>query len=433
MPPCSLCRINFRLGQGQAFTAKRDAAMYDWVVLWEWVQIAVRWTHMIVAMAWIGSSFYFIALDLGLQKVPHLPPGASGEEWQVHGGGFYHIQKYLVAPATLPEHLTWFKWESYATWLSGFTLLVLIYYLGAQFFLIDPAVMDLTVVQAIAISLGSLGFGWLAYTTLCRVFVNANQTALMVVLFALLVAMSWFYVHVFSGRAALLHLGAFTASIMSGNVFFVIMPNQRVVVADLKAGRSPDAKYGKIAKQRSTHNNYLTLPVIFLMLSNHYPLIFATDYNWIIASLVFLMGVTIRHWFNTKHALRGNPHWTWFVTALLFVLIAWLSTAPMRLPAQDSKLQGAALIYATAAGFDDVTTIIQGRCSMCHARAPSFDGVHWPPKGVVLETPSDIAREARRIYVQAGITHAMPPGNLSLIEPAERAAIVAWFQGSVPG
>ena len=404
--------------------------MYDWVVLWEWVQIAVRWTHVIVAMAWIGSSFYFIALDLSLQKVPHLPPGASGEEWQVHGGGFYHIQKYLVAPALLPEHLTWFKWESYATWLSGFAMLVLVYYLGAQLFLIDPDVMDLTVVQAVAISLGSLGFGWLAYTTLCRVFVNSDQTVLMVALFGLLVAMSWFYVHVFSGRAALLHLGAFTATIMSGNVFFVIMPNQRVVVADLKAGRSPDPKYGKIAKQRSTHNNYLTLPVIFLMLSNHYPLIFATRYNWLIASLVFLMGVTIRHWFNTKHARKGNPHWTWFVTALLFVIIAWLSTAPMRLPIADSKLEGAALVYAAATGFDDVTSIVQGRCSMCHAREPSFAGVHWPPKGVVLETASDIAREARRIYLQAGITQAMPPGNLSLIEPAERAVIVRWFRGA---
>ncbi|MEO6298988.1 MAG: urate hydroxylase PuuD [Paracoccaceae bacterium] len=404
--------------------------MYDWVVLWEWVQIAVRWTHVIVAIAWIGSSFYFIALDLGLQKVPHLPEGASGEEWQVHGGGFYHIQKYLVAPAMMPEHLTWFKWESYSTWLSGFTMLVLVYFLGAQFFLIDPAVMDLTVWQAVAISLASLGFGWIAYTTLCRVFVDANQTVLMVALFVVLVAMSWFYTHVFSGRAALLHLGAFTATIMSGNVFFVIMPNQRVVVADLIAGRKPDPQFGKIAKQRSLHNNYLTLPVIFLMLSNHYPLIFATEWNWIIASLVFLMGVTIRHWFNSHHARKGNPHWTWAVTALLFIVIAWLSTAPMRHRAEQSKLIGADLVYASAAGFGDVTSIVQGRCSMCHAREPAFDGIYMAPKGVLLETPSDIAHEARRIYMQAGITHAMPPANLSLIEPAERAAIVKWYQGA---
>jgi uncharacterized membrane protein len=412
--------------------------MYDWVVLWEWVEIAVRWTHVITAIAWIGSSFYFIALDLGLRKTPSLPPLAHGEEWQVHGGGFYHIQKYLVAPEMMPEHLTWFKWESYATWLSGFAMLALVYYLGAELFLIDPNVMALEVWQAVAISLASLAFGWIVYNTLCRVFVNADQSLLMVALFGVLVGMAWFYTQVFSGRAALLHLGAFTASIMSGNVFFIIMPNQRIVVADLKAGRKPDPKYGKIAKQRSTHNNYLTLPVIFLMLSNHYPLVFATQYNWIIASLVFLMGVTIRHWFNTKHARGGNPHWTWGVTALLFVLIAWLSTASMRtVPEPEAALGGAALRHASAAGFDDVVSIVQGRCSMCHAAEPAWEGLYWPPKGVVLETPVQIAQEAKRIYLQAGVSHAMPPGNLSYMEPDERLAIIRWFravgQGGVEG
>ncbi len=402
--------------------------MYDWVVLWEWVEIAARWLHVITAVAWIGSSFYFIALDLGLHRDRNLASGADGEEWQVHGGGFYHIQKYLVAPAAMPDHLVWFKWESYATWLSGFAMLVLVYYLGAELFLIDPTVMELEVWQAVAISLASLAFGWVAYNTLCKVFVNANQTVLMVALFGVLVAMSWFYTQVFSGRAAMLHLGAFTASIMSGNVFFVIMPNQRVVVADLKAGRKPDPKYGKIAKQRSTHNNYLTLPVVFLMLSNHYPLVFATEWNWVIASLVFLMGVTIRHWFNTQHARKGNPHWTWFVTMLLFLAIAWLSTAPMRTVEGEAKLQGAALVYASAPGFGDVVGIVQGRCSMCHAAEPGWEGLHWPPKGVVLETEAQIAHEARRIYLQAGVTHAMPPGNLSYMEPQERAAIVEWFR-----
>ncbi len=403
--------------------------MYDWAVLWEWIEIAARWTHVITAIAWIGSSFYFIALDLGLRKTPSLPALAYGEEWQVHGGGFYHINKYLVAPEMMPDHLTWFKWESYATWLSGFAMLVLVYYLGAELYLIDPAVMDLSTGQAVGISLASLAFGWAAYTTLCRVFVEANQTVLMVALFVVLVAMSWFYTQVFSGRAALLHLGAFTATIMSANVFMVIMPNQRIVVADLKAGRKPDPKYGKIAKQRSTHNNYLTLPVVFLMLSNHYPLIFATEYNWIIASLVFLMGVTIRHWFNTRHARKGNPHWTWGVTVILFLIIAWLSTAPMRGVAAEAALKGEALRLASADGFDEVVGIVQGRCSMCHAAEPSWEGMHWPPKGVMLETPAQIAHEARRIYLQAGLTHAMPPANLSYMEPEERAAIVAWFGG----
>jgi uncharacterized membrane protein len=407
--------------------------MYDWVVLWEWVEIGVRWLHVITAIAWIGSSFYFVALDLGLRQTPSLPPLAHGEEWQVHGGGFYHINKYLVAPSMMPEHLTWFKWESYATWLSGFAMLILVYYLGAEMFLIDPAVADLAVWQAVAISLASLAFGWVAYDTLCKVFVKANQTVLMVALFVVLVGMSWFYTQVFTGRAALLHLGAFTATIMSANVFMIIMPNQRVVVADLKAGRVPDPKYGKIAKQRSTHNNYLTLPVIFLMLSNHYPLVFATEYNWIIASMVFLMGVTIRHWFNTKHARKGNPHWTWGVTAVLFIIIAWLSSAPMRLVAPETALQGPALTYASATGFEDVVGIVQGRCAMCHAAEPGWEGMLWPPKGVLLETPAQVALEARRIYLQAGVTHAMPPANLSYIEPQERAAIVRWFRGAGTG
>jgi uncharacterized membrane protein len=404
--------------------------MYEAAVFWEWVEIAARWTHVITAIAWIGSSFYFIALDLGLARDRNLASGADGEEWQVHGGGFYHVQKYLVAPAALPEHLTWFKWESYATWLSGIAVLILVYYMGAELYLIDPDVMDLTLWQAVGISLASLAFGWVAYDLICKSRFGDDNTRLMIGLYVILVVMSWGYTQVFSGRAALLHLGAFTATIMSANVFLIIIPNQKIVVADLKAGRKPDAKYGKIAKQRSTHNNYLTLPVLFLMLSNHYPLIFATRWNWLIASLVFLMGVTIRHWFNTRHARRGSPWWTWAATAVLFALIAWLSTAPMRLPPEEAALEGDALRFASAAGFDDVVGVVQGRCSMCHAAEPSWEGMFWPPKGVVLETPSQIAHAAPRIYVQAGISHAMPPGNLSYIEPGERAQIVAWFRAA---
>jgi len=407
--------------------------MYDWAVLWEWVEIAARWTHVVTAIAWIGSSFYFIALDLGLRRTPSLPPLAHGEEWQVHGGGFYHIQKYLVAPEFLPEHLTWFKWESYATWLSGFAMLVLVYYLGAELYLIDPTVMALTVWQGVAISLGSLGIGWLIYDSLCKSRFGDDNTRLMIGLYVILVGMAWGYTQVFSGRAALLHLGAFTATIMSANVFMIIMPNQRIVVADLKAGRKPDPKYGKIAKQRSTHNNYLTLPVLFLMLSNHYPLVFATQYNWLIASLVFLMGVTIRHWFNTRHARAGNPHWTWGVTVILFLIIAWLSTAPMATRPEEAALKGEALHLAAAPGFEEVVGIVQGRCSMCHAAEPVWEGMHWPPKGVVLETPAQIANEGRRIFLQAGVSHAMPPGNLSYIEPGERAAIVEWFRSTGDG
>jgi len=404
--------------------------MYDLAAFGAWLEFAVRWVHVITAMAWIGSSFYFIALDLGLHRDRNLDTGADGEEWQVHGGGFYHVQKYLVAPKNMPDGLVWFKWESYSTWLSGFAMLALVYYLGAEFYLIDPAVMDLTKWQAVAISVASLALGWIVYNTLCKVFVEANQTWLMVALFGVLVAMAWFYTQVFAGRAALLHLGAFTATIMSGNVFWIIIPNQKVVVEDLIAGRTPDAQYGKIAKQRSTHNNYLTLPVIFLMLSNHYPLSFATDYNWLIASLVFLMGVTIRHYFNSLHARKGNPHWTWAVTVIIFIAIMWLSTAPM---AERADQMGArATQFAQADGFEQVSEIVMGRCSMCHAAEPVWDGLLWPPKNIRLETEAQIAHHARDIYLQAGISHAMPPANLSFIPDEERAQIVAWYRGATP-
>ncbi|UWR22183.1 urate hydroxylase PuuD [Sulfitobacter sp. S190] len=402
--------------------------MYDLAALSSWLEFAVRWVHVITAIAWIGSSFYFIALDLGLHRDRNLASGADGEEWQVHGGGFYHVQKYLVAPDQMPGDLVWFKWESYSTWLSGFAMLILVYYLGAEFYLVDPAVADLKVWQAVAISLASLGFGWVAYDLICKSRFGDDNTRLMILLYVILVAMAYFYTSVFSGRAALLHLGAFTATIMSANVFFIIMPNQRIVVADLQAGRTPDAKYGKIAKQRSTHNNYLTLPVIFLMLSNHYPLAFASEMNWLIAALVFLMGVTIRHYFNSMHARAGQKHWTWLATSLLFVAIVWLSTAPMFRAAEPEEARGAGVRFAQAEGWEDVHNIVLGRCSMCHAAEPSWDGLLWAPKGVRLETEYQIAQAATQIYLQAGLTYAMPPANLSYMQPAERAKIVAWYR-----
>ena len=406
--------------------------MYDAAILMHWAEFAVRWLHVITAIAWIGSSFYFIALDLGLHRDRNLASGADGEEWQVHGGGFYHVQKYLVAPERMPADLTWFKWEAYSTWLSGFTLLVLVYWLGGELYLIDPRVLDMPVWQGALISAASLGFGWVAYDAMCRSRFGDEPLRLMLGLFALIVGMSLLYTSVFSGRAALLHLGAFTATIMTGNVFFTIMPNQRIVVADLQAGRKPLAKYGKIAKQRSTHNNYLTLPVIFLMLSGHYPLAFGGDNAWIIASLVFLMGVTIRHWFNTHHARKGNPHWTWAATAVIFLVIVWLS-APRAFvagEADDVAMGAGAVRFASAAGFEEARNAVTGRCAMCHAAEPYWEGVHWPPKGVMLETDAQIATQARAIYLQAGASHAMPPGNLSGITEGEREAIRIWFTGA---
>jgi uncharacterized membrane protein len=403
--------------------------MGDFAIFYEWLMFAVRWLHVITAIAWIGSSFYFIALDLGLRKTPSLPPLAHGEEWQVHGGGFYHIQKYLVAPEFLPEHLTWFKWESYWTWFSGFMLLVLVYYVGADIYLIDRTVLDLPQWGGIGLSLASIVLGWVLYDSLCKSPIGQSTTGLMLVLFAILVAMSWGYTQLFTGRAAMLHMGAFTATIMAANVAMIIIPNQKIVVADLKAGRVPDAKYGKIAKQRSLHNNYLTLPVIFFMLSSHYPLAFATQWNWIIASLVFLIGVVIRHYFNTRHARKGNPHWTWAVAVVLFLIIAWLSTAP-KLPgsAGEEVASRAAEPFLAASHFKDASLTVQTRCAMCHTAEPVWPGIHEAPKNVILDNDIAVANHAKDIAIQAGYSHAMPPGNATEMTPAERALLVEWFR-----
>ncbi len=406
--------------------------MYDFAVMWDWIGFAVRWLHVITAIAWIGSSFYFIALDLGLNR--DIPGPADGEEWQVHGGGFYHIQKYLVAPDAMPDHLTWFKWESYWTWLSGAALLMIVYWVGGELYLLDPTKVELSLWQGILISALSLSIGWLAYDFLCKSPLGEQPTTLMLILFGILVAMSWGYNQVFTGRAALLHLGAFTATIMTANVFFIIMPNQRIVVADLKAGRKPDPKYGKIAKLRSTHNNYLTLPVIFLMLSNHYPLAFGTEYAWMIASLVFLMGVTIRHFFNSMHARTGRPHWTWAVTVLLFVIIAWLSTANMGDTYEEAEARDLTTYeqhMVNTAGFEEAYDIVLGNCSMCHAREPVWGRILWPPKGVVLETKSDLARHATAVYLHSSVSRAMPPPNAVEMTEEDRRAVARWYNAAM--
>ena len=402
--------------------------MYEYAIIWEWLSFAARWLHVITAIAWIGSSFYFIALDLSLQKNSALPKDVHGEEWQVHGGGFYHIQKYLVAPAELPKHLTWFKWESYATWISGFALMCIVYYAGADLYLIDRNLWDVQPWIAITTSLGSIVISYLIYDLLCKSRLWQKPTLLMVLLYLILVLAAWGYTQIFTGRAAFLHLGAITATIMSCNVFIVIIPNQKIVVADLINNKTPDPKYGKIAKLRSKHNNYLTLPVIFLMLSNHYPLAFGTEYNWVIASLVFLMGVTIRHYFNSMHARSSNPTWTWAITIIIFLVIMWLSTVPKVLDKSFSKMSKHTERFLSSEDFKGVQDVISTRCSMCHAQEPVYSGVYTAPKKVLLETEEQIARYARDIYLQAGRSNAMPPANVSWMEENERALIVKWYE-----
>ncbi len=408
-----------------------------YAVVLDWVELALRWLHIITAIAWIGSSFYFIALDLGLRRYDKLPEGVHGEAWQVHGGGFYRIQKYRVAPPDLPEQLTWFKWESYATWLSGFALMVVVYYLGADLYLLDATKADLPLWAGIGLSLGVLGLGWVGYDRLCKSKFGEQPIQLMLALYAILVMLAYGLGQIFTGRGAFLHLGAITATIMSFNVLLVIIPNQRIVVADLKAGRTPQQRYGAIAKQRSTHNNYLTLPVIFFMLSSHYPLAYATPYSWIIAALVILLGVSIRHYFNSRHAGLHRPRWTWVVTVLLFASIVILSLVPLfshkvaeRAEQTHPPLSGFALQLAHSADFQRVRVVLLGRCLMCHATQPFYPGIHHPPKGVVLETKRQIVMQAQRIVTQSALSHAMPPANVSYMQEEERQLLLKWYRSA---
>ena len=402
------------------------------IILLEWLEFAVRWVHIITAIAWIGSSFYFIALDLGLKKNSSLPYGVTGEEWQVHGGGFYNIQKYSIAPPNLPQDLIWFKWESYSTWLSGFFLLAIVYYGGADLYLIDTEIADINNFQAILISLGSILFGWIIYNTACKSPLGNNSNLLLLLLFFFLLFLSLFYTSIFSGRAAFLHLGAITATLMTANVFFIIIPNQKIVVSDLKAGRKPDPKFGIIAKQRSTHNNYLTLPVIFFMLSSHYPLAFASELNWAIAPLVFLLGVSIRHYFNTYHATKKKLYWTWIITFIIFAVIIGLSSYKKNSLSLSENVIDLERIYNLEITDlnNEVHDIISARCTMCHAREPLWDGFLHPPKGFVVENKEDIKRYARQVYVQSAISKAMPPNNISYMEDIERFTIQYWYENT---
>jgi uncharacterized membrane protein len=391
----------------------------------EWISQLLRWVHVITAIAWIGSSFYFIHLDLSLRKREGLPEGVGGEAWQVHGGGFYNMRKYLVAPPELPRELTWFKWESYSTWLSGFVLIVWIYYLQADLYTIDPAVLALAPWQAAAIGIGGLALGWLVYDGLCRSPLGRNDVALGVVLFLYVLAAAWIFMRVFNGRAAFLHAGAMIATWMTASVFLVIIPNQKKVVAALLAGRTPEPALGQQAKQRSMHNNYLTLPVIFLMLSNHYPLAWSSRYAVAILGLVVVAGAIVRHFFNAQHAGKGSPWWTWGVAAVCFAVAIYLSIAGK--PGSTDQAAAPAGPSAAAAPFDEAVLAIQSRCSMCHAAEPVWDGIAIAPKGIRLDTPEEIARHAEAIRMQSVITRAMPPNNITEMTLDERRAVAGWL------
>lgn len=393
-------------------------------VFWEWLSLVLRWTHVIAGIAWIGSSFYFIHLDLSLKKLPSLPEGVQGEAWQVHGGGFYHMLKYMVAPKELPEELTWFKWEAYATWLSGFALLVVVYYFNAELFLVDKAVLDLSAPSAAAIAFLTLLAAWLGYEGLCRSPLGKHEVTLALIGFVFLVALTYGFTHVFSGRGAFTQIGALIGTIMVANVFVIIIPYQKKTVAALLKGEAPDPRWGKAGKQRSVHNNYLTLPVVFLMISNHYPLLFATRYNWIIVAIVIAVGPVIRHFYNSRHAGKGSPWWTWVAAAAGMVAIAWLSLAGA------PKSVGGAVDKSVK--FAEVQDIVTSRCSMCHAAEPVWAGIASAPKGVRLDDPEQIRLHAKLIGINAVRSHAMPPGNVTEITDEERQIIGAWLNAGAP-
>jgi uncharacterized membrane protein len=391
-------------------------------VLTEWLSLVARWLHVVAGIAWIGSSFYFIHLDLSLKPRTGLPQGVQGDAWQVHGGGFYHMVKYLVAPARMPDELTWFKWEAYTTWLSGFALLVIVYYLGAELYLIDRSVLALTAPAAAAIAFASLVLAWLGYEALCRSPLGRHELVLALVGYGFLVALTYGFTHVFSGRGAFTQIGALIGTIMVANVFVIVIPNQKKTVAALLAGKEPDPVWGEAAKQRSVHNNYLTLPVVFLMIANHYPLMFATRFNWLIVAIVLAIGPVIRHFFNSRHEGKGSPWWTWGVAAAGMIAVAWLSGAgPGGIgPRADNVDVRAA----------ENTVLV--RCSMCHRDEPVWPGVHAPPQGILLDTPASIRRHARLIEINAVRSRAMPPGNVTEMTPQEREILAAWLAAGAP-
>ena len=388
--------------------------------LLEFLGLLLRWLHVIAGIAWIGSSFYFIWLDNSLDPPPAgsdaAKKGVAGELWAVHGGGFYNPQKYAVAPASLPEKLHWFKWEAYTTWLSGTALLVLVYWLKAQTMMIDPTIAALTTGQAVGIGVASMVGSWLVYDALCRSPLGKRDTLLGVVVFGLLTLLAWELGRTLGGRAAFIHVGTSIGTIMVANVAMVIIPGQRRMVAAMRAGRAPNPEDGKRGKQRSVHNNYFTLPVLFIMISNHYASTYSHPQAWAVLALFSAAAVSIRHFFNRRH--KGMLEWRYPATgAVLLGIVAWWTTPHL---APLPKLDG-------PVSFDQVRAVIGQRCVTCHSPSPTFTGIAQPPAGVLLHTPDAIIQNAQRVYQQVVVTRIMPLGNVTHITDYERAVVAAWI------
>ncbi|MBS0453451.1 MAG: urate hydroxylase PuuD [Proteobacteria bacterium] len=389
----------------------------------DWANLLLRWVHVITAIAWIGASFYFVMLDNSLEKPldqESLDKGVGGEQWAVHGGGFYNSQKYALAPKKLPDHLHWSYWESYSTWISGFTLFTMSYLWNASTYLIDKSKMDWQPGAAIGVALAFFVIFWMAYDAICQIFgQRKNGDTIVGVLVAFLVAgAAWLACHWFAGRAAFLLVGAMMATTMSGNVFFWIIPGQRKNVKALREGKPVDPIHGARGKQRSVHNTYFTLPVLFAMLSNHYSFTYTHQYNWIVLLLIMLGGAAIRQFFVVRHRFKlgnaGNP----LPYALVGIVVLGLTIVWMRPePAAPVSAEAA----AQKVSYGEVQKVLEQRCYMCHGAAVQM-------KNVRLDAPDQVAQHAQGIYQQAVVTKIMPMNNATNITDAERALLGKWFQ-----
>ncbi|BAK75115.1 protein of unknown function [Pseudogulbenkiania sp. NH8B] len=392
--------------------------------LLDWLALLLRWLHFVAGVAWIGASFYFVWLDNHL--TPPTDPelqrrGVGGELWAVHGGGFYNPQKYLVAPAVLPSRLHWFKWEAYTTWLSGFALLALLYLARAEVMLVDSAVARLSPALAVAVALLTLGGAWLVYHGLCRSPLGRRDGWLGLSVYLLLVALAWGLSQLFAARAVYLLCGAVIGTLMAGNVFFVIIPGQRVMVAALTRGETPDPEPGRRGKQRSVHNNYFTLPVLFIMISPHFAFTYGHRYGWALLAGIGAAGVLIRHFFNLRH--RGIVDWRFPAAGVALLLLVALAGAPSGvLSAGETR---------SSANLEQVRAILAQRCVACHAARPSFAGFSAPPAGVRLDEPAEIKRNAARLAAQVQ-SRTMPLGNLTHMTDAERRLVVEWAAAGAP-
>ncbi|MFN3985436.1 MAG: urate hydroxylase PuuD [Rhodocyclaceae bacterium] len=385
--------------------------------LLDWANLLIRWLHLIAGIAWIGASFYFVMLDTSL-KPPKKPEdarrGVFGELWAVHGGGFYCSQKFLTGPKGEPlsDDLHWSKWEAYTTWLSGMGLMAVIYWIGASTYLIDNSVMALSPAMAVVLSVGFLAAGWVVYDLLCRSLMG-RDALLAGILFVLVMLANWALHQVFSARGAYIHVGAMLGTMMAANVFFHIIPGQKRMVAQIRAGEAVDPRPGQVGKQRSVHNTYFTLPVLFTMISNHYPMTYANPNGWLILGVLMLAGVLIRQFFVLRH--RGQMHW-WLPTtgsALILMLAVLMAPAPV-----DSS--------GETVRFSAVQQVFAQRCASCHAAQPTWEGFAQPPKGIVLETPEQIAQHAAK-SVETIASGYMPLANLTHITDEERQLVAIWF------